>query len=449
MNFLKRKKTETKNMKRNFKTFIKEEKREVEELISGQQGFKKYCSDSFCLFKDYFVPGDHNDNRPKILRPKQLLGIAILLILFKVFVASYIFIIYQKEAEMSEDIVNQVFISVNEERSKNELNSLNFNNVLNESALAKGNDMIANNYFSHTSIDGRKPWDFVDRNKYQYVLIGENLAMNFITASGAHSALMASPSHQKNILNPKYTDIGLAVVNGDINGKNTNILVQLFGSRVAVAEVQVDKVESKDSAPIEDGALVKENIAPIIETDNDLNNKNEVIVKSEPNKESGQISQESDKNFVNNNNSISNINLIGDSNIDEKLQSYDSDLLGSEAVNEINESEKSLDVSDLNSWEKFEEIKKIEENPIQVTSINDSKINNTYRFIQISKIIYIVCLIILIIALIINIFVRITVQHKSVIIQALLLIVLVISLLLLDFSFIEKIKEAVNNIILL
>ncbi len=438
MKLFKKKKSKIKNMKRNLKTFIKEEKREVKELFSGQQGFRRYCRDSFVLFKDYFIPGDHNNNRPRILRPKQLLGIAILLILFKVFVASYIFVVYQREAEMSEDIINQVFVLVNEERSKNELNSLNFNNALNESALAKGNDMITNNYFSHTSLDGRKPWDFVDRNKYQYVLIGENLAMNFITASGAHLALMASPSHQKNILNSKYTDIGLAVVNGEINGKNTNILIQLFGARTST-DVQVNKVEAQKDTSVKENVVSSDSL--INNINNNLNNDSDkVVVRSEPDKV---VSEKLDVKEINKNIG-GEVDFESTDNFDtnEQLQPYNFELFGSEIADDLN-------MNITNSWEDFDQIEQIEEVPVPITSVNDSKINKTYKFIQISKIIYIVCLIILIIALIINIFVRITVQHKSVIIQALLLIVLIIALLLLDFSFIEKIREAVKNIIVL
>lgn len=41
-----------------------------------------------------------------------------------------------------------------------------------------------------------------------YTYAGENLAKGFLTPLDAFNALMASPAHRANILNPHYTDIG-------------------------------------------------------------------------------------------------------------------------------------------------------------------------------------------------------------------------------------------------
>jgi hypothetical protein len=46
---------------------------------------------------------------------------------------------------------------------------------------------------------------------------------------------MDSPSHKKNILNDKYTEVGISMVSGVIDGKETNVLVQHFATRKAPA----------------------------------------------------------------------------------------------------------------------------------------------------------------------------------------------------------------------
>jgi hypothetical protein len=47
---------------------------------------------------------------------------------------------------------------------------------------------------------------------------------------------MDSPSHRKNILNPAYSEVGFAAVNGKLAGKNTTIIVALY-AKPALASV--------------------------------------------------------------------------------------------------------------------------------------------------------------------------------------------------------------------
>jgi hypothetical protein len=44
---------------------------------------------------------------------------------------------------------------------------------------------------------------------------------------------MASPSHKENLLSPRYQEIGIAVVEGNLAGVETTIIVQFFGTRYA------------------------------------------------------------------------------------------------------------------------------------------------------------------------------------------------------------------------
>jgi uncharacterized protein YkwD len=119
---------------------------------------------------------------------------------------------------------------VNYSRAKEGLSVLVENSKLNEAALEKARDMIQNNYFAHTSPKNVTPWFWFEKNKYDYKYAGENLAINFQNAEEEHEAWMESADHRKNILNPKFQEIGVAVEKGIIDGRMSTVAVQMFGT---------------------------------------------------------------------------------------------------------------------------------------------------------------------------------------------------------------------------
>ncbi len=127
------------------------------------------------------------------------------------------------------NLKNVVFL-VNQSRLENGLNGLFINPTLNKVANDKAKDMIINNYFAHTSPKGLTPWYWFKKNNYNYSYAGENLAINYQTAEKQHQAWMNSPTHRKNILNPNYTEIGVATTSGYINNNPAFITVQVFGN---------------------------------------------------------------------------------------------------------------------------------------------------------------------------------------------------------------------------
>lgn len=225
------KKEKLEKIEENFKEYLKEEEAEIEDYIEDKEGFSRFMKHSGKLFSEFFIPCHSNGHKPKLLRTRSLTLIVVILALLKVTIALYIFYFTAYQAKMSENMAVQVLELVNRDRVAQNLKPLSMNTVLNSSALNKANNMITDNYFAHYSPDGKKPWDFIDRNSYAYLFVGENLAMNFTSAESAHQALMLSPTHKENIMSDKYADIGLAIVNGEIAGKNTNILVELFAIR--------------------------------------------------------------------------------------------------------------------------------------------------------------------------------------------------------------------------
>lgn len=144
----------------------------------------------------------------------------------------------------------EILDSTNSGRSQNgNLLPLTLNAQLNASAMSKLNDMFEMNYFEHTSPRGVVLSDLVNEEKYEYIVIGENLAMgNFSSGSEIVSEWMKSPGHRANILNKQFTEIGIAVKQGVYNGRTVWMAVQHFGAPLSLCE----KIDSSLKQSIED-----------------------------------------------------------------------------------------------------------------------------------------------------------------------------------------------------
>ena len=91
-------------------------------------------------------------------------------------------------------------------------------------ARIKAEDMVKNNYFSHTSPTYGSPFNMLQSFKISYRTAGENIAGNS-SNSGAVNAWMNSSGHRANILNSSFNYTGIGVVNSSKYGK---IYVQMF-----------------------------------------------------------------------------------------------------------------------------------------------------------------------------------------------------------------------------
>lgn len=119
---------------------------------------------------------------------------------------------------------------INRSRTEAGVSSLAVNSRLSSAAEAKAEDMFRFEYFDHTSPSGTTPWYWIKQAGYDYSYAGENLAIDFVTAEGAHKAFMGSPSHQKNILNPNYSEVGVAAKRDTFGETESIIIVEMFGS---------------------------------------------------------------------------------------------------------------------------------------------------------------------------------------------------------------------------
>jgi len=179
-----------------------------------------------------FTPRYSNNQKARILHVSSLLGMALLLVVFQVCLMLGAEATGGAVLGYAANISPEVVISLtNEERVAAGLEPLVSNSLLAQAALAKGTDMLNKDYWAHVSPDGVEPWYFFAQSGYEYRYAGENLARDFSNPSGAVDAWMASPSHRENLLSPRYREIGVAVVEGDLAGVDTTIIVQLFGTQ--------------------------------------------------------------------------------------------------------------------------------------------------------------------------------------------------------------------------
>ncbi len=177
----------------------------------------------------YTLPHESNGHKPHSLRHKTLVAYSILMLLIKVSLGFLLFLTYPSPAEFSTITTNRIVELTNQKRQELNLPDLKHSTALDQSAKLKAQDMLKNNYFAHTSPQKIKPWHWFKQVNYNYTFAGENLAMNFIEAEDALDAWMNSPTHRDNIISDNYKEIGVAVAVGQINGKQTTIVVQHFG----------------------------------------------------------------------------------------------------------------------------------------------------------------------------------------------------------------------------
>ncbi len=148
----------------------------------------------------------------------------------------------------------------NNDRKQDSIGTLTINPKLVAAAQAKANDMAAKGYFAHTSPDGRTSWSWFKDAGYGFSYAGENLAVNFADSEDVEEAWMDSPTHRANILNGKFTEIGIATAQGEYKGKKTTFVVQMFGrprAEVAFAPVNVSQ---EPESPTEIALATTENL---------------------------------------------------------------------------------------------------------------------------------------------------------------------------------------------
>lgn len=106
---------------------------------------------------------------------------------------------------------NDLFAQVNAFRASRGLSTLVISDRLTVAAKWMATDMSVNNYFAHTSLDGRSPTQRMADAGYPAfsTWAGEDLAAGYTSASQVLQGWIKSPAHLAVLTNPVYRAIGI------------------------------------------------------------------------------------------------------------------------------------------------------------------------------------------------------------------------------------------------
>ncbi|OGG14087.1 hypothetical protein A2773_05145 [Candidatus Gottesmanbacteria bacterium RIFCSPHIGHO2_01_FULL_39_10] len=215
--------------------------------------------------RHFFIPHHTNNHKARALHPQAfvfyILLVFVLQISFKTISTNFPDVL-----GFATDIsVDRLLELTNQKRSESGLSPLSFSPTLSQAAANKASDMFSQGYWAHIAPDGKTPWDFITGSGYNYVYAGENLAKSFNDSQSVVDAWMNSSSHKENILKGEYKEIGFAVVNGNLSGEETTLVVQMFGSTNSSANTaQATTVAVITSVPLPTKAEI--NLPTIIPT---------------------------------------------------------------------------------------------------------------------------------------------------------------------------------------
>lgn len=149
---------------------------------------------------------------------------------------------------LASDITSEKIIQLtNQKREQKDLKRLTANQYLAQAAYKKAQFLLENQLFDHNTPQ-KKFSAWVKETPYQYSYVGENLAIDFTESEDIIQAWMDSTDHKKNLLYPKYQEIGVAVIQGRYQGHDSTLVVQIFGTPLKVAAYQNQNKTSEKAA---------------------------------------------------------------------------------------------------------------------------------------------------------------------------------------------------------
>lgn len=193
--------------------------------------------------KDFFVAHAGNNHAPKSLHPHRVLFHVSVALAVKCLVFIVVFQ-YPMLAWMAPDIAvgegKQIVALTNDLRAGLSLKPLAENAALNRAAAKKVEDMFINQYFAHVSPQGRGLTSFLTQGGYpEYTAAGENLAIGYSNASEVMAAWRKSPRHYENLVDPNFTQIGVALAAGTYKTEETVFSAQYFALPAGAAPAPV------------------------------------------------------------------------------------------------------------------------------------------------------------------------------------------------------------------
>ena len=125
------------------------------------------------------------------------------------------------------DIRDEFLAAVNQARSVNRICGntsygpappVSWSGNLAMAAYLHSEDMVLNNFFSHTGSDGSSAGQRISRQGYPWWTSGENIAVGYPTVSSVIQGWLGSEGHCRNVMNPAFTEIGAGYATGPFGG---------------------------------------------------------------------------------------------------------------------------------------------------------------------------------------------------------------------------------------
>jgi hypothetical protein len=188
--------------------------------------------------RNTFLAHAGNNRRPHLFTAWGMVGATLLLVLVAAAPRAVQYSVLHGGAVNNSD-VSSFFAAVlpaallaetNTVREGQNLPVVGYSAVLSKAAQAKAEDMMLRQYFAHNSPEGVAPWTWFDGVGYDYQYAGENLAIHFNESADVVRAWVASPKHYENLIKTEYTEMGLGIASGMMDGRQTTVVVQFFAS---------------------------------------------------------------------------------------------------------------------------------------------------------------------------------------------------------------------------
>lgn len=218
---------------------------------------KKLARKDSSFLRSYFIPSKGNKFSPIFARKRTIISLAIAILLSNFLITKLSS--FPAQAYLAKIDKGEIVELTNKFRKENDLPALRPNEALEKAAYLKAENILDLDYWSHTSPNGKEPWDFVDDAEYKWAEVGENLAKGFLSSNEVVEAWKESQKHRENLLNKLYREIGIAVVPGKIQGKRVVLVVQIFakpsldanksGSKNNLEALRVKKKENLNMDP--------------------------------------------------------------------------------------------------------------------------------------------------------------------------------------------------------
>ena len=125
------------------------------------------------------------------------------------------------KCEASELRINRMVKYINRARAKKRscggkyyapVRAVSWNTMLFNAATAHSQDMAAHNVFSHTGSDNSSTGARVSASGYEWKAVAENISGGTDTPEQTIDRWLSSPGHCHNIMNPAYSEVGMACV---------------------------------------------------------------------------------------------------------------------------------------------------------------------------------------------------------------------------------------------